>query len=357
MGVIHKISKARQQATNCSVLDNVSHAVSAHSTTVLKARSISRAADIAAPVRRNVFNLVINDDGSVSSGEEILDFGVKGDHCVTLLHFDTSNLLWRDSDASQYLAKLCFTINNANYIYEFDGEDFEIPVDLTQYDGTYSVLYILQEVTETDNATGGNLENLKEVFVSNEFYGTVRELAEKQPAFITPFVYTESANSLIKSIMNLVLADDGALTADVLYIGNNQDAYVRFFEFTGMPTYAATAHVNGVFWNGRKSYSSEMTPSGKIWLPAEVTRYADYVWHYSVYLSWYDEDNELVYQFVSENINVEVVNNSLLLKNLNTDIGKGSGSNVQANKYSNFISADDKYIQTKDGQIFFWNEQ
>lgn len=358
MGLIKKTIKETVMATPSTEPESFTHAVSAHANILIPKRT--RRSSMAVPYTRHNYNITIHDDASITITNEddkvidIMDFGIAGDSGITSMHFNTDELLWRDSNIEEYLCKLCFTVNGRNYIYEFDGKDFELPKSVTGLGNNFSLLFIIQEATI--NSEGGNIIGEREVFVSDEFFAVVSSYG--QPINYNPIVLEEGKEALIKPLLELVLADDGKLTATDLYIGNNQDAYVRYIVFEGLPYFAVNADIIGMFYNGRGSYPVKMTDSGKIWLPAQVTRQAQTEWKLLIILAWKEVDSEeYVYEWVSQPVTFKVVPNNLLLSNLNTKTGVGSGSKVQANKYSNFVSHDDKYIQTADGHIFFWNEQ
>ena len=154
-------------------------------------------------VRRTI-NLLIRADGKVvDQGGEItqergLNLGNQGDHLVTLIHFDTHELQWGKTDPEhgddteglylleyEYEPVIHFYNPDKEYgdlnpiSFKFEGGDFFVPQDLTKDFGKYQIIYSLREQVDkgvTPGNVGEESESLyREVFISNTFFGEVRE--------------------------------------------------------------------------------------------------------------------------------------------------------------------------------------
>lgn len=153
-------------------------------------------------VRRTI-NLLVRESGQiVDETDEItierkLDLGNQGDNLVTLIHFDTHELQWGSADSDhtdeegdyflkhEYEPVIHFfnpdkergALNPISF--KFEGGDFFIPQELTKEFGQYQIIYSLREQLVSGD-TPGNVgeseeENYREVFISNVFYGEVKE--------------------------------------------------------------------------------------------------------------------------------------------------------------------------------------
>ena len=154
-------------------------------------------------VRRTI-NLLIQADGTVvDQGGEItqereLNLGNQGDHLVTLIHFDTHELQWGETDPEhgddteglyllehEYEPVIHFYNPDKEYgelnpiSFKFEGGDFFVPQELTKNFGKYQIIYSLREQVDkgtTPGNVGEESESLyREVFISNTFFGEVKE--------------------------------------------------------------------------------------------------------------------------------------------------------------------------------------
>lgn len=141
------------------------------------------------------YEVSVKASGKVDLGNDYLDLGCQGDHNITKLEFNVSELnnlvknykllenynpvlvFSRKNEKGDIDNIFCSGVNNINT--EKQISTFYIPEDVTEVAGEYSIIFTLREKDENDgnvniaNDTGGIKE--KEFFISNEFKGFVRK--------------------------------------------------------------------------------------------------------------------------------------------------------------------------------------
>ena len=305
---------------------------------------------------------------------DTINLGSQFDRYVTILHFDLNNLNWRKSNGTEYLFKLAFydslysenvsnvygtssefdiALEKEPLVFQFDGSDFYVPREITKYATTYQIVLIIEE--KIQDLPEGNFSNLKEVFVSDIFKGKVT----------ANFYNTESWNladalpimdkeiALSKNNISIVLADDGTMAVSNNILGNLYDQYIRTFDFRHV-----TFHLNQfktflLFKQDNLQYISAFDVNGYGVIPSAVTKSSG-TWEVMI-VGYVGEDiNDPDYFYCSTVIKMKVNDNFLIDEIFTSDYSKNSNL---AGNYSNFITADNKMIQTADGEIFYWNEQ
>ena len=327
---------------------------------------------------KNFITLTFDSNGSlVNPLNEVIPLGAQYDNFVSIWHFDLTQLLWKKSDETNFLFRLSFLnpdtqidianglivdaasgvssltdlIDMAPLTYEFDGEDFFVPRELTAVAGKYKVILIIQELINDEDE--GNVVAAKEIFISDAW------MANVTANFYTPEVDLATAvepltevKSLIKAPLKAYLADDGTFAISALTLGNRFDAFMRGITFTNM-TYHLYGFTNYLLFRNDgtgKIAVAKFGIGGTALIPSEVTSAAGI---YSIMVVSKNEDD---YCFCSTVIKkLKVVDNFLSGDAFNTN--EGAADNIRSAQYSNFLAADGKIITTSDKQTFFWNEQ
>lgn len=184
--------------------------------------------------------------------------GVQYDHRVTWLHFDLENLIWNLGSREDYTSrektnfytfKLALTNNTTGEtsVWEFDGENFEIPRGLTKKAGTYKIILIIEEY-QGDDFVGNIKEETRdkiERFVSMPFTGVVH------PTFYDPTLdfeveqmETDQKAALVKPSILCALTDNGEFYTEVNELGQQQDNFIRYLKFNPNKI---TAHLNDFY--------------------------------------------------------------------------------------------------------------
>ena len=326
-------------------------------------------------------NLRVLSDGSIEivgapNNEEVeICLGNQYDRYVTILHFDLSQLNWKESDKTNYLFRLSFydedvadvetrTIDNEqNYFYfayepityEFDGEDFFVPMEITKKATHYKMVLIIQEKVEDEEE--GNLEGQIERFISKEWKGYV------EPNFFDPILplnaisYTNRNVALSKEPIGLILADDGTLALESEDLGNSNDAFIRTFKPT-ITAHLLDFNVYMLFLRDKRMYASRVDKDQgafkDCFIPAEVCKQGG-TWEIMM-VAYKGDISNPDYLFTSTVVEGCIEGNFLEEGAFDTSEGV-VGSMSANNMYSNFITRDGKIITTKDGYTFFYDEE
>ncbi len=128
-------------------------------------------------------NIQVDENGKIKTGHQgPINLGCQYDQFVTVLHFDLSRLLWRNSDLSNYIFRIgffdevsmakevyykikqgqqvAFDVENNHLTFEFDGEDFFVPKEVTSNPVNYKMILIIQEKIR-DEVTGNREPGLE----------------------------------------------------------------------------------------------------------------------------------------------------------------------------------------------------
>lgn len=184
--------------------------------------------------------------------------GVQYDHRVTWLHFDLENLMWNLGSREDYTNrektnfytfKLALTNNSTGEtsVWEFDGENFEIPRGLTKKAGTYKIILIIEEY-QGDDFVGNIKEETHdkiERFVSMPFTGVVHStFYDPTLDFEVEQMETDQKAALVKPTILCALTDNGEFYTEVNELGQQQDNFIRYLKFNPNKI---TAHLNDFY--------------------------------------------------------------------------------------------------------------
>lgn len=298
---------------------------------------------------------VIDIEGNILPNQD-LDILIPCGHCIESIVFDISSLKFQNSGLIQYIAKLSFSNRKNTKIYEFDGERFEIPNEITRFNGRYECHYILQEVIYNGEH---NIKEERECFISNAFYINVPKKNQFNPDYNVLEV-VENIPSLIKNPMYVNLSNTGTLELNSSNsLGSNLDSYVKYIECSHGPiNKLGNTLVAAIFSTNEYSVAiksiTDLDETWRFWIPDVVTHQSNYKWKLRIGLFTMDPnyEDEFIYEWFSEPIDVSIEKNSLEFGDI--DVNK---PDIHVVKYSNLLSADEKYIQSADGKIIFWKEE
>ena len=354
--------------------------MSIYATTDDPSHVVSNGAPLAAVKRR--INVVVDPNGAITfEGEGVatgdICLGHQWDRYVTILHFDLSNLLWKESDRSNYLFRLAFydeqMVNKVesqviddvtNYFYfgvdpityEFDGEDFFVPDELTEKSTRYRIILIIQEKVEDEEE--GNTNVGKERFISNEFCGYVESNFYSPEIPLNAISYTNRDVALSKEPIKVFLADDGTFALSTTMIANTYDAFIRTFDCTNITSHLAEFEVFALFHKDKAIYAAKVDKHGgkllNFFIPKGVARQAGTWEMMMVAYKGNMEDPE--YFYTSTIFKVTIEGNFLDCDSFDTDSGV-AGSLSTENNYTNFITADGQAVETAGGNTFFYDEE
>lgn len=354
--------------------------MSIYATTDDPSHVVSNGAPLAAVKRR--INIVVDPNGAITfDGEGVatgdICLGHQWDRYVTILHFDLSNLRWKESDRSNYLFRLAFydeqMVNKVesqviddvtNYFYfgvdpityEFDGEDFFIPDELTEKSTRYRIILIIQEKVEDEEE--GNTNAGKERFISNEFCGYVESNFYSPEIPLNAISYVNRDVALSKEPITVYLADDGTFALSTTMIANTYDAFIRIFDCKNITSHLAEFEVFALFHKDKAIYAAKVDKdSGKLlnfFIPKGVARQAG-TWEMMM-VAYKGNMEDPDYFYTSTIFKVTIEANFLDCESFDTDSGV-VGSLSTENNYTNFITADGQTIETAGGNTFFYDEE
>lgn len=354
--------------------------MSIYATTDDPSHVVSNGAPLAAVKRR--IDIVVDPNGAITfDGEGVatgdICLGHQWDRYVTILHFDLSNLRWKESDRSNYLFRLAFydeqMVNKVesqviddvtNYFYfgvdpityEFDGEDFFIPDELTEKSTRYRIILIIQEKVEDEEE--GNTNAGKERFISNEFCGYVESNFYTPEIPLNAISYVNRDVALSKEPITVYLADDGTFALNTTMIANTYDAFIRTFDCKNITSHLAEFEVFALFHKDKAIYAAKVDKdAGKLlnfFIPKGVARQAG-TWEMMM-VAYKGNMEDPDYFYTSTIFNVTIEANFLDCDSFDTDSGI-VGSLSTENNYTNFVTADGQAVETAGGNTFFYDEE
>ena len=354
--------------------------MSIYATTDDPSHVVSNGAPLAAVKRR--INIVVDPNGAITfDGEGVatgdICLGHQWDRYVTILHFDLSNLRWKESDRSNYLFRLAFydeqMVNKVesqviddvtNYFYfgvdpityEFDGEDFFIPDELTEKSTRYRIILIIQEKVEDEEE--GNTNAGKERFISNEFCGYVESNFYTPEIPLNAISYVNRDVALSKEPITVYLADDGTFALSTTMIANTYDAFIRTFDCKNITSHLAEFEVFALFHKDKAIYAAKVDKDGgkllNFFIPKGVARQAG-TWEMMM-VAYKGNMEDPDYFYTSTIFNVTIEANFLDCDSFDTDSGI-VGSLSTENNYTNFVTADGQAVETAGGNTFFYDEE
>lgn len=354
--------------------------MSIYATTDDPSHAVSNGAPLAAVKRR--INVVVDPNGAITfDGEGVatgdICLGHQWDRYVTILHFDLSNLRWKESDRSNYLFRLAFydeqMVNKVesqviddvtNYFYfgvepityEFDGEDFFVPDELTEKSTRYRIILIIQEKVEDEEE--GNTTVGKERFISNEFCGYVESNFYTPEIPLDAISYTNRDVALSKEPITVFLADDGTFALSTTMIANTYDAFIRTFDCTNITSHLTEFEVFALFHKDKAIYAAKVDKHGgkllNFFIPKGVARQAG-TWEMMM-VAYKGNMEDPDYFYTSTIFKVTIEANFLDCDSFDTDSGV-AGSLSTENNYTNFITADGQAVETAGGNTFFYDEE
>ena len=354
--------------------------MSIYATTDDPSHVVSNGAPLAAVKRR--IDIVVDPNGAITfDGEGVatgdICLGHQWDRYVTILHFDLSNLRWKESDRSNYLFRLAFydeqMVNKVesqviddvtNYFYfgvdpityEFDGEDFFIPDELTEKSTRYRIILIIQEKVEDEEE--GNTNAGKERFISNEFCGYVESNFYTPEIPLNAISYVNRDVALSKEPITVYLADDGTFALNTTIIANTYDAFIRTFDCKNITSHLAEFEVFALFHKDKAIYAAKVDKDdGKLlnfFIPKGVARQAG-TWEMMM-VAYKGNMEDPDYFYTSTIFNVTIEANFLDCDSFDTDSGI-VGSLSTENNYTNFVTADGQAVETAGGNTFFYDEE
>lgn len=309
--------------------------------TIIKDTSFNSvpASKIVLPLRKTI-NLKIKADGTImnedGSSLSVLDLGMQGDDCATILHFDLedlyiSGLLRYEVDASTQLLTDYYTPvlyceidgDNSNLMgIEFDGVNFYVPSELSSVSQNIKFLYVLKELYRgVDNAD--NIPNEIEAFVSSEFKGKFQKnllLKMIDLIEIKNPIENESV-TLKKPTINLIFDKDKQLKIDSVgnqRLGYAQDNLITDITIGGLHADEPITYTV-FFWNvdNYGIVGATANAEDRLWIPQEVTQFFGV---YNIMVHAATENGEQLYSNI---IKMEVVRNFLhnkALVNLSTTV-------------------------------------
>lgn len=354
--------------------------MSIYATTDDPSHVVSNGAPLAAVKRR--IDIVVDPNGAITfDGEGVatgdICLGHQWDRYVTILHFDLSNLRWKESDRSNYLFRLAFydeqMVNKVesqviddvtNYFYfgvdpityEFDGEDFFIPDELTEKSTRYRIILIIQEKVEDEEE--GNTNAGKERFISNEFCGYVESNFYTPEIPLNAISYVNRDVALSKEPITVYLADDGTFALNTTMIANTYDAFIRTFDCKNITSHLAEFEVFALFHKDKAIYAAKVDKDGgkllNFFIPKGVARQAG-TWEMMM-VAYKGNMEDPDYFYTSTIFNVTIEANFLDCDSFDTDSGI-VGSLSTENNYTNFVTADGQAVETAGGNTFFYDEE
>lgn len=354
--------------------------MSIYATTDDPSHVVSNGAPLAAVKRR--IDIVVDPNGAITfDGEGVatgdICLGHQWDRYVTILHFDLSNLRWKESDRSNYLFRLAFydeqMVNKVesqviddvtNYFYfgvdpityEFDGEDFFIPDELTEKATRYRIILIIQEKVEDEEE--GNTNAGKERFISNEFCGYVESNFYTPEIPLNAISYVNRDVALSKEPITVYLADDGTFALNTTMIANTYDAFIRTFDCKNITSHLTEFEVFALFHKDKAIYAAKVDKDGgkllNFFIPKGVARQAG-TWEMMM-VAYKGNMEDPDYFYTSTIFNVTIEANFLDCDSFDTDSGI-VGSLSTENNYTNFVTADGQAVETAGGNTFFYDEE
>lgn len=354
--------------------------MSIYATTDDPSHVVSNGAPLAAVKRR--IDIVVDPNGAITfDGEGVatgdICLGHQWDRYVTILHFDLSNLRWKESDRSNYLFRLAFydeqMVNKVesqviddvtNYFYfgvdpityEFDGEDFFVPDELTEKATRYRIILIIQEKVEDEEE--GNTNAGKERFISNEFRGYVESNFYTPEIPLNAISYVNRDVALSKEPITVYLADDGTFALSTTMIANTYDAFIRTFDCKNITSHLAEFEVFALFHKDKAIYAAKVDKDGgkllNFFIPKGVARQAG-TWEMMM-VAYKGNMEDPDYFYTSTIFNVTIEANFLDCDSFDTDSGI-VGSLSTENNYTNFVTADGQAVETAGGNTFFYDEE
>lgn len=197
-------------------------------------------------------NIQVDENGKIKTKYQgPINLGCQYDQFVTVLHFDLSRLLWRNSDLTNYIFRIgffdevnmakevyykikqgqqiAFDVEQSHLTFEFDGEDFFVPREVTSNPVNYKMVLIIQEKIKDEET--GNYEPGLERFITDIWDGVVTP-SFYRPTFPLDVLDVDNHNvALSKQSISMILADDGTLAVSDLSLGNMYDSYIKVFDF------------------------------------------------------------------------------------------------------------------------------
>lgn len=328
----------------------------------------------------------------------VVNMGVQYEHYSTWMHFDLSDLMWQINTAynpddelnyeeeyyyALYDFRIYFKNQSTNKVtsWEFDGIDFQIPWQITQYASKYEIALVIREKRDDDEQ--GNIpddyspfeqssDNNCETFISHSWFGTVSK------TYFTPSLLegiedititdTSQTKALIKPAIDCRLADDGyfALEAGMnSSLGVYNDNFIRYLRFNPGNI---TAHLNefyvfAIFKQNENIFpvAFEQTETGAYddttkpliaWIPSEVyNRPGEWRIMIAAISKNYRTDDEtsedyteFFYRFLSDTITMRVDPGFIEDLKLITDAD-------EEYYMSDFVTADEQVILGSDNAI------
>lgn len=328
----------------------------------------------------------------------VVNMGVQYEHYSTWMHFDLSDLMWQINTAynpddelsyeeeyyyALYDFRIYFKNQSTNEVtsWEFDGIDFQIPWQITQYASKYEIALVIREKRDDDEQ--GNIpddyspfeqssDNNYETFISHSWFGTVSE------TYFTPNLLegiegvtitdTSQTKALIKPAIDCRLADDGYFALEPgmdSSLGVYNDNFIRYLRFNPGNI---TAHLNefyvfAVFKQNENIFpvAFEQTETGAYddvtqpliaWIPSEVyNRPGEWRIMIAAISKNYRTDDEtsgeyteFFYRFLSDKITMRVDPGFIEDLKLITDAD-------EEYYMSDFVTADEQVILGSDNAI------
>ena len=321
-------------------------------------------------------NIKVDENGKITKPiVGPINLGCQYDQYVTVLHFDLSRLLWRTSDLSNYIFRIAFfdeasmakkvyyqvkqgervafDVETNHLTFEFDGEDFFVPREITSNPVDYKMILIIQEKVKDE--TTGNIEPGVERFISDIWDGYV------SPSFYRPNFPLDALEmdnhevALSKRAISMILADDGTLAVSDLSLGNMYDSFIKVFDFKKVSAHVTSlSNTFMLFEQDGDVYASRFHADMDSWVPAEITAHPG-AWRVMV-VAYEGDLADPDYFYCSTPIEMTVEGNFLEEAAFNTDTGSSKKDDIETGRYSNFVTEDHQLIQTKDGMTFYWNE-
>lgn len=327
-----------------------------------------------------------------------INMGIQYEHYSTWMHFDLSELIWQiktqyspddglNYEEEYYYALYEFRIYFKNQqtlevlSWEFDGIDFQIPWQITQYPGTYEIALVIRE--KTDDQEEGNIpddyspfeaQNVDnhETFISHSWFGNVTG------SYFTPDLLegieeilptdTSQTKALIKPAIDCSLADDGFFMLEPgmdTSLGIYNDNLIRYLRFNPghITTHLSEFYVFAIFKQNSNiiPVAFEQTETGAYddttqpliaWVPSEVyNRPGEWRIMIAAISKNYRTDDinseeytELFYRFLSDKITMQVDPGFIEDLKLISDADEEYYT-------SDFITADEQVIIGSDNAI------
>ena len=240
--------------------------------------------------------------------------------------------------------------------YEFDGEDFFVPDELTEKATRYRIILIIQEKVEDEEE--GNTNAGKERFISNEFRGYVESNFYTPEIPLNAISYTNRDVALSKEPITVYLADDGTFALSTTMIANTYDAFIRTFDCKNITSHLAEFEVFALFHKDKAIYAAKVDKHGgkllNFFIPKGVARQAG-TWEMMM-VAYKGNMEDPDYFYTSTIFKVTIEANFLDCDSFDTDSGV-VGSLSTENNYANFITADGQAVETAGGNTFFYDEE